>query len=256
MSGRGVGTRGTRRTRTLLSEIDTMTGKISKKNPYSQLRRYTRSNARKTALAAAKAKIEYLDRVRVIMEKVNDPDDTKRNEARSTILKGLNAVGHLYFPPRPNSKIRYTPYRDIFFEEMDPHPIKALRKEEFIGEYERMVSGNKDEDEDEDEDENENEYEDEDEDEDENENEGENEDENEYNLEKDEASFCDDYRHAALIDVDTLEVLEASAELARTDYVFTWKAIQKLPLKVAGTRLVAIHLDVVDEAQIFFPIPE
>ena len=89
----------------------------------------------------------------------------------------------------------------------------------------------------------------------ENENEDENENEGEYDLEKDEASFCDDYRHAALIDVVTLEVLDTTAELKGTDYVFTWKAIQKLPLKVAGTRLVAIHFDVVDEAQIFFPIP-
>jgi hypothetical protein len=76
----------------------------------------------------------------------------------------------------------------------------------------------------------------------------------------DEASFSDAFRHAALIDVDTLKVppLElwssVAAELAKTDYVFTWEMINKLPAKLAGTQFVAIHFDT-DGSILFVPIP-
>jgi hypothetical protein len=68
----------------------------------------------------------------------------------------------------------------------------------------------------------------------------------------DEASFSDAWRHAALINVDTLEVTPLAAG---TDYVFTWGMINELPSKLAGSRLVAIHADTEDGFQIFFPIP-
>ena len=71
-------------------------------------------------------------------------------------------------------------------------------------------------------------------------------------LDGDEASFSDAYRHAALIDVDTLEVFPLEVG---TDYVFTWDMIHALPAKLAGTRLVAIHIDTEGGPQVFFPIP-
>jgi len=77
----------------------------------------------------------------------------------------------------------------------------------------------------------------------------------------DEASFSDAYRHAALIDVDTLTVPpglwdKLTEGLKKTDYIFTWKMIQGLPVMLAGTRLVAIHVDTEGgEPEIFFPLP-
>jgi hypothetical protein len=71
-------------------------------------------------------------------------------------------------------------------------------------------------------------------------------------LDGDEASFSDAYRHAALIDVDTLEVTPLAPG---TDYVFTWDMIRDLPSKLAGSRLIAIHIDTEGGPQMFFPIP-
>lgn len=77
---------------------------------------------------------------------------------------------------------------------------------------------------------------------------------------EDEASFSDAFRHAALIDVDTLTVppqlwAPLVAELKKTDYIFTWKMINQLPAILGGSRLIAVHIDTEGEPQIFLPIP-
>ena len=179
------------------------------RNPYSQLRRFTRSRSR--SLNSNPAKAEYLERVRVIMDKMVEPG------AIEIIMSELNEMGHLYFG---KDKI---PYRDVTWAKDEPI---ALTKKEFMKRYEKEVGEAYDD---------------------------------EANENK--ASFSDSYRHAALIDVDTLRVSPGlrgklvEGPLKKTDYVFTWKMIQSLPAMLAGTRLVAIHIDTEDGGQIFFPLP-
>jgi hypothetical protein len=163
------------------------------------------------------AMMDYLRRVRVIMEKVNEAEDKEENI--ETVVDELNKMGNVYFGNDTH------PYQDIEAEDVDDEPIKALTKKQFLKAYEEEVGES-------------------------------------YGEEGgDEASFSDAFRHAALIDVDTLKVLPLErwgaygADFAKLDYVFTWKMINKLPAKLAGTRLVAIHIDTEDGGHIFFPIP-
>ena len=187
--------------------------KMYTRNPYSQLHVYRRRTHKKKK-RVPNAMTDYLTRVRVILEKVNDAED--REENIETILGELNTMGHVYFGHH-----KY-PYHDK--EEVVDEPIEALTKKQFMKEYEEETG-------------------------------------EPYEEDNDEASFSDAFRHAALIDVDTLKVLPIelwgahAADFAKSDYVFTWKMIQELPAKLAGSRLVAIHFDTEDEGQIFFPIP-
>lgn len=75
-----------------------------------------------------------------------------------------------------------------------------------------------------------------------------------------EASFSDAFRHAAFIDVTTLDAvnpasLDGSMFGPETDYVFSWKAIQTLPERLSGTNLVAVHADTEDGYAFWFPVP-
>jgi hypothetical protein len=183
-----------------------------KRNPYSQLHGGHTHKKKKNVPTVV---TDYLTRVRVIMKRVNDAEDKEENI--KTILGELNKMGHAYFGRNKQ------PYHDM--EEVHDEPIKALKKKQFLKEYEEETG-------------------------------------EPYGEDKDEASFSDAFRHAALIDVDTLKILPLerwegalAAEFAKSDYVFTWTMIQELPAKLAGTRLVAIHFDTEDEGQIFFPIP-
>ena len=113
------------------------------------------------------------------------------------------------------------PYHDV--DDVDGEPIEALTKKQFMEKYEEETG-------------------------------------EPYEEDNDEASFSDAFRHATLIDVDTLRVPSGLREkiaegLKKTDYVFTWEMIQSLPAMVVGTRLVAVHVDTEDGGQIFFPIP-
>ena len=134
------------------------------------------------------------------------------------IMSELNEMGHLYFGHHKQ------PYKDVRYAEDEP--IEALTKKEFMERYEEETGEP---------------YDDE--------------------ANNNEASFSDAYRHAALIDVDTLRVppglrrILVESPLIKTDYVFTWEMIQSLPAMLAGTRLVAIHMDTEDGGQIFFPLP-
>ena len=139
------------------------------------------------------------------------------NEADTlkTILSELNEMGHLYFGHHKQ------PYHNV--EDVEDKPIEAFTKKHFLERYEEETGEPYDED-------------------------------------NDEASFSDAFRHAPLIDVDTLRVPselrgKIAEGLKKTDYVFTWEMIQSLPAMLAGTRLVAVHIDTEDEGQIFFPIP-
>lgn len=159
---------------------------------------------------------EYRDRVRVILQKVNEADDKEENIA--TIKSELNKIGAVYFGDK------YDPGA----LEDDGDPIEAYTKKKFRKQYEKEVG-------------------------------------EPYEVvpidefnDGDTAAFSDAFCHAALIDVDTLKVasietINALTDLARTDYVFTWKTINTLPAKLAGTRLVAIHFD--DLSVIMFPLP-
>jgi hypothetical protein len=131
------------------------------------------------------------------------------------ILSELHNIGRLYFGDK---------YVESFGGEDEAEPIEALTKKEFLVKYEEETGM---------------EYDD---------------------GGEDEASFSDAFRHATLIDVDTLTVppllwAPLAAKLKKTDYIFTWKMINKLPAILAGTRLIAIHLDTEGEPQIFLPIP-
>ena len=132
------------------------------------------------------------------------------------IMSELNEIGHLYFGKHKQ------PYKDVTFAKDEP--IEALTKKEFMERYEEETG-------------------------------------EPYDDEANEASFSDAFRHATLIDVDTLRVspglwrIMVEESLKKTDYVFTWKMIQSLPALLAGTRLVAIHMDTEDGGQIFFPLP-
>jgi hypothetical protein len=180
------------------------------RNPYSQLRRFTRSRSRSLNRNAAKP--EYLERIRVIMDKMVEPG------AIEIIMSELNEMGHLYFGKHKQ------PYRDVTYAKDEP--IEALTKKEFMERYEEEEGEA---------------YDDE--------------------ANENEASFSDAFRHATLIDVDTLRVspglrrIMVEGPLSKTDYVFTWTMIQSLPAMLEGTRLVAIHIDTEDGGQIFFPLP-
>lgn len=131
------------------------------------------------------------------------------------ILGELNNIGRIYFGHK---------YIDSFGDEDEDVDVEALTKKEFLVKYEEETGA---------------EYDD---------------------VGEDEASFSDAFRHAALIDVDTLAVpphiwAPLAAELKKTDYIFTWKMINKLPAILAGTRLIAVHVDTEGEPQIFLPIP-
>ena len=74
--------------------------------------------------------------------------------------------------------------------------------------------------------------------------------------ETDEVAFSDSYRHAGLIDVKTLEVIDpASLDIPMDDHVFTWSVIQNIPAKLSGTNYVALHFDNEGLISLFFPMP-
>jgi hypothetical protein len=175
---------------------------------------------------------EYYDRVHIIMAKVNNEDKTEKSKAIKEILIGLNDVGKTYFGGEYTNTITGSILDDddegdddddgddeIAKYDMDK-PIRALTKQEFITQYTEEVGDEPDKD------------------------------------TAKEASFSDAFRHAALIDVYTLDVIPL-LKLADNDFIFTWKMINKvLPTKLAGTRLVAIHIDTDDSPRFFFPIPD
>lgn len=74
--------------------------------------------------------------------------------------------------------------------------------------------------------------------------------------EEDEASFSDAFRHAGLIDIETLKMYPFEyAGVPQTDNILSWKNVQRLPDLLAGTNLVALHGDTEDGLQLFFPVP-
>jgi hypothetical protein len=191
---------------------------------------------------------EYYDRVRVIMAKVNNEDETEKSKAIKKILIGLNEVGKTYFGEDYTNTITDSILDDDEEDDGDEEeddgdeeeddgdeeeeeeednakydmdkPIRALTKKAFIKQYEEDIGDEPDED------------------------------------TAKEASFSDAFRHAAIVDVDTLNVIPLP-KLADTDFIFTWKMINTvLPTELAGTRLVAIHIDTDDSPQFFFPIPD
>ncbi len=171
---------------------------------------------------------DYLDRVRVILYKLTESDDKDKNIEK--VMSELNKAGQIYFGNGYINDITDSEYEE---------PIEALTKNQFRKKQISEIYGEEGEDEEE----------------------GEN---DKNNIDSvfigNEASFADAFRHAALIDVDTLEIppietLSKLAGLHDSDYVFTWDMINKLPSKLARTRFVAIHIDTADLPHIFFPIP-
>lgn len=75
-----------------------------------------------------------------------------------------------------------------------------------------------------------------------------------------EVAFDDSYRHSILLDIsdmDAPKLVDPPDDLlsARTDWVFHWAAIQKLPARYPDGKTIAVHMDTVDGGVIYFPVP-
>lgn len=137
-----------------------------------------------------------------------------------TIVKGFHTLGQKYFA---NTRSGYIggPEEGEEAEEDIPE-MKTYTKEEFIAQVVAWMG----------------------------------EDMREVVQESDEATFSDAYRHAGLIDIETLQVIDpTSIGIPMTDHVFTWSIVQTLPEKLAGTNYIALHADTEDGINLFFPMP-
>lgn len=71
----------------------------------------------------------------------------------------------------------------------------------------------------------------------------------------DDVGFSDAYRHAGLINIYTLEVVDpATFGIELRDHVFTWPMIETLPKVLKGTPFIAIHADTEGGLSLLFPL--